>query len=114
MFHFGSAEDNSEIYKAWALSLRGPAIPDCPLNEMEEKHVSYSLTYARLAYEKAKAEGSPTEVLDLLLRDHDAIFEHLASASDEFKDTVNQGAHIFVNGYSDENVEKYKTLAGLT
>lgn len=114
MFYFGSAEDNSEIYRSWALSMKGPTIPECPLDEMTEKQVSYCLTYARLAYERAKGEKAPPEVLDLLLKEHDSIFEHFASISEDFRDTVNQGGHIFVNGYSDENVEKYKILAGLT
>lgn len=113
MFYFGSPEDNCELYRTWALSMTGPALPKCPIDEMSEKEISYCLTYARLAYERAKGENAPEEVLDILLKEHDSIFEYYASVSEDFRDTVNQGGHMFVNGYSAENVEKYKILAGL-
>ena len=44
MFDFGKPEDTATLFRESALRMKGPALPDCSLNEMEEQDLRNMLT----------------------------------------------------------------------
>lgn len=114
MFTFGTAEDNANLFLENAVSQRGPALANVHSDEMTIEELRNALTYARMAYEAALEEGAADDTLEVLLTRHDAAFEALAAIDDVFKGRVLgtvPGRIIWLNGYSEENIEKYKRLA---
>jgi TRAP-type mannitol/chloroaromatic compound transport system substrate-binding protein len=113
MFEFGSVEELKNLYSENALSDTGPALPDLPLDEMTEQDLKHALSYARMAYTNAELQGASEEVLQALLEQYDEAFALLADVSASFRDVVKFNRHVYVGGYSESNIAKYKALAGL-
>lgn len=114
MFNFGTAEDNANLFLEGALSARGPLLPDVHADEMSVQDLRNALAYARMAYEAALEAGAGDDTLDVLLARHDAVFEALAAVDDTFKGRVLgtvPGRIIWLGGYSEDNIAKYKLLA---
>lgn len=115
MFTFGTAEDNANLFLENAVLQRGPALANIHSDEMTVEELRVALTYARMAYEAALEEGAADDILEVLLTRHDAAFEALAAVDDIFRGRVLEtvpGKIIWLNGYSEENIAKYKRLAG--
>ena len=114
MFFFGTPEDQATIYWNDAINVDGPSVPDAPLDEMTVEELRNVLVYARIAYTKAKEDGAPSSTLDILLEEHDTAFQALAYADEWFKGLIlgtNPGVHVWLNGFNDSNIQKYKDLA---
>lgn len=114
MFFFGDPENQASIYWTTALNALGPELAQVPLDELSIDQLKIALAYARMAYESAQRDMAPDEVLKILLEQHDEIFGYLAQADEEFRGKVlgtKPGRIIWLNGYSAENIAKYKALA---
>jgi TRAP-type mannitol/chloroaromatic compound transport system substrate-binding protein len=113
MYFFGTHEDNASMLMEAAISASGPGVIEGQLMEMTKEEVMNLLAYIRIGYNNAKSANMPDEVLQILLDKYDKTYEHLASISNEFKAIVASGKHRWLNGYSKENIAKYKKLAGI-
>lgn len=114
MFFFGGVENQAAIYWSDALHQLGPELPDVPMDELSVQQLKIALAYCRMAYEKAKRDKAPDETLEVLLNQHDEVFATLASVDEDFRGRVlgtHPGRIIWLNGYSPDNVSKYKALA---
>lgn len=114
-FHFGSTEDQANLYWDGALSVQGPAVPSLPLDELSLQDVRNALAYARIACKAAEESDVPGDVYKELVARHDAVFAHLCSIDDDFRDRVlgrKPGMKPFwLGGYDPENIQKYLDLA---
>jgi hypothetical protein len=113
MFDFGKPEDTATLFRESALRMKGPALPDCSLNEMEEQDLRNMLTYLYSAVRNALEEGVEEKALEILVAEYDEVFVALAEASDRFRSMVKNGKHQVVLGVTRENVDKYRKLAGV-
>ncbi len=113
MFDFGKPEDTAKIFWENSLNGTGPKIPSCHWDEMEESDLLNVFTYLYRAIRQAYSGGASAEVLDVLVSDYDEIFVALATSSDTFKEVVRNGKHQPVLGVSEEQVYKYRRLAGV-
>ena len=115
MFHFGSIEDQANLYWDGALGVQGPALPALPLDELSLEDTRNALAYARIACNAAEESGAPKEVYEELVARHDAVFAHLCSIDDDLKDRVlgrKAGMKPFwLGGYDPANIQKYLDLA---
>lgn len=113
MFFFGNPEDTAKLYWEEAGRVAGPAVPGAPLDEISEQDLRNVLTYQRIAIMSAWDDGAADEVVDLLFEEYDRTFAHLASVSESFRDAVEKGRHLVLGGFTRENLDKYRKLAGL-
>jgi hypothetical protein len=113
MFQFGSTDQLRDLYSENALAVTGPLLPEVPLDEMSEQDLMNALAYARIAYTRAERDGMSQDVLQALLGQYDEAFAALASVSEKFRDIIRYNRHIYVGGYGEDNIKKYKKLAGL-
>lgn len=114
MFFAGNPEDIATMYWERCATLTGPPLPAAPADELSLEELKFALVWARTAYNTALTEGAPDSVLDVLIERHDALFEALAAVDDRFRDRVLgkiPGKIIWLGGYSEENIAKYKALA---
>ncbi len=113
MFFFGAPEDTAQLYWRNSTEVTGPILAECPLDEMSEQDLRNALTYARIAFKKARQDGAEEEVMAILLTEHDAVFQALAEASESFRVKVKGNACLPVTGHDQESIAKYKKLAGV-
>lgn len=113
MFNFGAPEDSADLFRRKALKVRGPKLPDCHWEEMEEKDLRNAFTYLYMSVSDALREGASDDVIEILLKEYDEVFEALAQASERFRDAVKTNRHRPVLGATRESIDKYKKLAGL-
>lgn len=113
MFNFGDPLDTAKLIWARSMSTTGPAIPEVPYDELEERELRSVFTYLYMSVEEAIGEGVEGEVMQILVNEYDVVFELLAEACDSFREAVRANRHVPVVGYSPENVKKYKRLAGV-
>ncbi|ADF42378.1 hypothetical protein S-CBS2_gp022 [Synechococcus phage S-CBS2] len=113
MFFFGNPEDSARMYWNEVKGVTGPALPEIPLDEQTEQELRVSITYQRMAIKKAWHDGASDEILGVLLEEYDNTFAHLAAVSESFRDDVEKGRHRVIGGYTRENLDKYRRLAGL-
>ena len=109
MFHFGSAEDQAQLYIENALRVQGP--PDDG-NSQDVQALRNRLTYRRIAYETAIHEGAPDEVIEKILESHDLTFAELVYYDKSFRKRVLYTNKVqWCGGYSPENIDKYRSIA---
>jgi len=114
VFFFGDPSDTAQLYWRQALSLKGPLLPAVHYEEMDnEQDLKNCLTYLRIAADSAMKENAPKEVVDLLVSSYDEVFAYMAETVASFRDAVKKNRHHYLGGYSTENVEKYRKLAGI-
>lgn len=113
MFDFGAPEDSADLFRKKALGAKGPRLPDCHWDEMEEKDLRNAFAYLYMAVRDALQEGASDEVVEILLKDYDEVFKALAEASERFREAVRTSKHRPVLGATRESVDKYKKLAGV-
>ena len=114
MFDFGSPEDTAALRWGLHISEDGPGVLDIHWEEMNEEELLNLFVYLYIAVREAFRDDAPQPVIDIFLAQYDEVFEALAHASDEFRDSVRSGKHSIVLGYAEEHREKYFKLAGLT
>lgn len=109
MFHFGSAEDQAQLYIENALTVQGPADDG---QSQDVQALRNRLAYRRIAYEMAVNEGAPDEVIEKILESHDLTFAELAYYDETFRKRVlNTNKIQWCGGYSIENINKYRSIA---
>lgn len=115
MFIFGTPEDTAKVFWDGALACPGPELPDASPDEMSEQQLLDCLAYCRIAVTRAmEAEsGQDPEVIAILLKQFDEVFEIVVNTNEGFRDTFIQGHHRYVGGYDLDNVNKYRLLANL-
>lgn len=113
MFDFGAPEDTAQLFWTSALKVRGPKLPETPVDEMSEEELRNAIAYCYLAHQKAQEEGASDEVMQVLVDQHDEVFEALAVASGRFRDNVLNNRIHWMGGWDPENIAKYKRLAGV-
>ena len=113
MFDFGKPEDTASLFTEESFRGKGPSLPDCPWREMEEKDLRNLFTYLYRAVRSAHEAGASDEVIEVLLLEYDEVFKALAETSTSFQQAVQNNKHQPVLGYTKEEVEKYRKLAGL-
>jgi len=113
MFFFGNPEDSARMYWDGTKGVTGPALPEIPLDEQTEQELRVSITYQRMAIKRAWHDGASEEIVNILLEEYDNTFAHLAAVSESFRDDVEKGRHRVIGGYTRENLDKYRRLAGL-
>lgn len=113
MFYFGSPEDTASLYWRNSTEYTGPALAQCPIDEMTEQELRMALTYCRIAYKDALKDGATEEVMAILLEQHDEVFKTLAEASERFRLRVKNRYCIPLTGHSAESIQKYRRLAGV-
>lgn len=113
MFFFGSPEQTARVYWEQAVAQQGPEFNEGPLDDMSVEDIKIAMAYARIAWERAFHDEAPQEVLDYIVGQYDALFERLASISEEFKSIIGTPRHKWLGGYTKENIQKYMLLAGL-
>ena len=113
MFHFGDPQETAKIFWENALRVQGPKVPDLPYDEMEEQDLRNVFTYLYMSAQEALNQGASEEVMAILIDQYDEVFQALAEASESFRNVVRYNQHVYVGGYSKENIKKYKQLAGV-
>lgn len=114
MFLFGSPEDIAATMWDGALAEKGPALPDCHPEEMAEQDLLNCLTYCRMAAERAMAEQiMDRHTLELLIDQFDEVFTIVVNRVSSFRANFVRGTHVYLGGYSPENINKYRALANL-
>lgn len=113
MFNFGDAEATAQLFWENALSETGPAIPDAPYDEMMEQDLRNVFAYLYMAVLRAQHEGAADDVVEILLKQYDEVFQALADASEAFREAVRTHRHRYIGGYTKENVKKYRDMAGV-
>ncbi len=113
MFNFGDPLDTAGVAWNYALSVKGPAVPSVPYDEMEEQDLRNTLAYLHIAVGNGVQEGASEEVMEILVEEYDTVFQLLAEGCDEFKEMVRTSKHFPATGTDKESVQKYKELAGL-
>jgi hypothetical protein len=113
MFFFGDPEETARMYWEEAGRITGPALPQAPLDELTEQELRNVLTYQRIAIKTAWGDGAADEVVDLMIEEYDRTFAQLASVSESFREAVRSGWHKVIGGFTRENLDKYKRLAGV-
>lgn len=113
MFFFGDDESAAQLARESALASDGPAVSSSPMQDMTVEELMVAMTYARMACQSAINEGLPQGVFEILLAEYDQMFETLAKKSPAFVEVVRMNRHVYLGGYSDENVAKYRALAGV-
>jgi len=109
MFHFGSTEDQAQLYIESALGVKGPADDG---KSQDIQALRNRLAYRRIAYETAVNEGAPDEVVEKILESHDLTFAELAYHDEAFRNRVlNTNRIQWCGGYSPENISKYVSIA---
>lgn len=111
MFDFGRPEDTAGLFYQQALASKGPSLPDCHWDEMEEGDLRNAFVYLYRSVRKAYEEGVSAEVLEVLVEEYDEVFTALVEVSDRFREAVLRGKHQPVLGYTREQVDKYKGIA---
>ena len=114
-FHFGSPEDQANMYWDGALTVGGPLLPSAPLDELSLQDVRNALAYARIACKVAEESGATADTYAELVARHDAVFAYLCSIDEHFRQRVTgerPGMKPFwLGGYDPENIQKYIDLA---
>ena len=110
---FGSVDSAVELcwdaaYKASRMA-PGHFHPD----ELNAKQAKTYFVLARMAYKYAKEYYMPQEVLDAIVEQYDELFMLVLECDDELSAALVSGTHKYLGGYSDENILKYRQLAGL-
>ena len=113
MFNFGDPLDTAKVAWNYALSVKGPAVPSVPYDEMEEQDLRNTLAYLHIAVGNGVQEGASEEVMEILVKEYDTVFQLLAEGCDEFREMVRTHKHFPATGTDKESVQKYKELAGL-
>lgn len=113
MFDFGDPQDTAKLFWENAVRIQGPRVPDLPYDEMSEQDLRNVFTYLYISAQDALAEGASEEVVRILIDQYDEVFQALAEASESFRNVVRYNQHVYVGGYSKENIKKYKELAGV-
>ncbi len=113
MFDFGDPLDTAKVMWNYALSVKGPALPSEPYEELEEKDLRNALAYLHIAVGNAVQNGHSDEVLAILVEEYDTVFQLLAEGCEDFREMVRANRHFPATGVSPESVQKYKELAGL-
>lgn len=113
MFHFGDPLEVAKIFWENAVRVQGPKVPDLPYDEMEEQDLRNIFTYLYMSVQAAFDQGASDEVMAILVAQYDEVFQALAEASEGFRNVVRYNQHVYVGGYSKENIKKYKQLAGV-
>ena len=110
MFFFGSAQDTADLYLSEAYNIQGPPVA---LHSLRPEDLANSLVYARLAYEKAKKDDAPEEVLEILVNHHDHYFRFLLDADPNFRAKVLSPKQFitWLGGFDKDNIQKYKRFA---
>ena len=111
MFFFGSAQDTAELYLNEASTIQGP--PIVAVGSMKPEDIEPSLVYARLAYEKARQENAPEEVLEILVAHHDEYFRLMLDVNPDFRAKVLSPKQFitWLGGFDKDNIQKYKNFA---
>ena len=113
MFYFGRPEDTAQVYWENVVRESGPGMPEGHYDEMSIEELKIAFTYLYGAYRAAIDDGLDEDVVKYMMAQYDELFEILAIASDEFKEIVKNGRHMYLGGYTKENIAKYKKLAGV-
>ncbi len=114
MFFFGSPEDTATMIWDGALAEKGPMLPDCHPEEMTEQELLNCLTYCRMAAERAMAtKNMDPSVLELLVDQFDQVFAIVVNRVDKFRANFINGSHVYLGGYAEKNINKYRALANL-
>ena len=113
MFDFGAPEDTAQLFWASALKVRGPKLPEAPVDEMSEEELRNAIAYCYLAHQKAQEEGASEEVMQVLIDQHDEVFEALVVASDRFRDNVLKDRINWMGGWDPGHIAQYNRLAGV-
>lgn len=113
MFFFGDQESLFELYISKAETSGGPGIPRGPLDELSLKELSLCAIYLRIAYKMAKNEDAERSVIDEIVAEYDQVFRFRARNDGKFYKRVALGQMDWLGGYSEENITKYKILAGM-
>lgn len=113
MFNFGTDDSVAELYWDRAASISGPRLPRKPLDEMSVSELKIALVYARMAYSIAATEEAHQGILDILVGQHDLVFEALAECSTFLQEAIKKKTHKFLGGYEKSNIQKYLSMAGL-
>ena len=106
MFHFGSSEQNAQLYREYAESIGGPLLPDVHWAEMSEKHLRIAFTRQYTALSQALRAHADDETIE-----YDEVFQGLEQASDRFCEAVLSNRHQFLPGPDKATIKKYKDFA---
>ena len=107
MFFFGTAENTADTYLDAAINGVGPGCEDIYFDEMNEEELRNYFVYIRIAYFRALQDGAGDDVIDILVKYHDEVFNHLLVATDDFRGLVCSRVH---QPIGDRN--KYYKMAG--
>jgi hypothetical protein len=114
MFFFGDPKATAELLWENSKQMDGPNIPDVPLDELSVQDLKIAFSYLyRAVFLAMRTEELQEEVFDALMEKYDEAFAMLAQKSEDFVEAVKNKRHIYVTGYSQETVTKYKKLAGI-
>lgn len=112
MFFFvGDPEEQANMYWDSSLGLDGPGLESAPLDELTGPQLRDAMAYARMTCDRAIEDGAPAEVQEILLERHDEVFFALAAVDENFQDKIKKDRIVWLGGYSQKNVRKYKRLA---
>ena len=111
MFDFGAPEDTANLIRNRCLSVKGPKLRQCPIDEYDVEELKVANAYTWMALQEAFMEDYSDEVVAILKEDYDAVFLALADASDDFRERVRKNLVQYPGARTAEQVAYYKGLA---
>ena len=114
MFFFGDPEDLATIYYDEALRGTGPRVADVSPDEMTEAELRVAVVYVRTAAQAAMDDQAEQAVVDILVDWYDAMLEALIGVDPKLRALILSNGHVYLGGYSKENIAKYKAMASAT
>ena len=111
MFDFGAPEDTANLIRNRCLSIKGPELRQCPIDEYDVEELKVANAYTWMALQNAFVHGHSNEVVAILKEDYDAVFLALAEACEEFRENIRNNKVHYPGPRSKEQVAYYKKLA---
>ena len=111
MFDFGAPEDTADLIRNRCLSVKGPELRRCPIDEYTLEELEMANAYTWMALQQAFMEDHDEEVVSMLKEDYDAVFLALADASEGFRESVRKNLVQYPGPRTKEQVAYYKKLA---
>ena len=110
MFDFGDPNAIAQLYLDVA---KGQAQfdPKADLMEVSIDDLKQHLVITRLAYKESKRGYGAHKASEILLSMHDDAFQTLCRRSSAFRGVVLNDKHVYVGGYTKQQVSKYKGIA---
>lgn len=109
MFVFGDIEESARTYLEYVTQVKGPRLPDGPVDEMTEEEIAKAVVWLYAAISRSLVEDADQSLTKKLVEWYDEAFVAYCKTSNKVLDALERKAHIPPTGITD--LDKYRALA---